>query len=1111
MAGDLRQWLGTLGFEQLADKFVENRIELSHLPDLTEDDLRELGVTAMGDRKSLMRAIAARSETASEVDAPGHASPPERQSVSGERRQLTVLFCDLVGFTELSQQLDPEDLGELIHRYQDAVSGAVARYGGHVAKFLGDGVLAYFGWPHAYEDQAERAVRAGIDAISAVKGISLGGKAKLQSRVGIATGPVVVGDLIGKSALDTEAVIGETPNLSARLQDAAEPNQIIIDQGTHRLIGRTFQLLELGPLNLKGFNAGVPAWQVTGRAAPESRFEAARSGPLTGLVGRKHELGLLRERWDLAKGREGQIVLLSGEAGIGKSRLVRALRDAISHEEHFRLRYQCSPHHVNSAFYPIIQRLERAAKFSPDDTATSKLDKLKSLLQMSGPDISQALPLFANLLAVPLDERYDESELTPQQRRDKTIDAMINQVIALSQRRPVLFVLEDAHWIDPTTEGLLGQTMARISTAAILMVVTHRPEYTPSWNVQPHLTSITLSRLGREQVSSLIKAISGRGLDRQIVKDIIARTDGVPLYVEELTKLVLASGEHAGGNAAQIEVPMTLQSSLIARLDQLGDAKEIAQIGAVIGRSFSYELLREVADASDEQLGKALDRIIGSELAFRQGIHPEATYTFKHALVQDTAYSTLLRNRRSTLHARTAKILEDHFAKTAETHPEVLAYHYTEAGLAANAIPFWQQAGRLAAERSAVPEAVAHLQKGLDLLETLPESDEREAMELSLKVLLGPALISAKGFASEDAQRVLARARELCEQRGDAENLFPVLFGLWIGNNSRGAVSTAKTIAGALMRSTESSDNNDHRLQAYHCHWTSEFFSGNPASCYEHTGLGEHIYDPSAHRMHKFLYGAHDPGVCARQFRCMSAWLLGHADRAVKHANDAIALGEKLGHARSFAMALYFTAVIHYFRGEPDIAAERAERAIAICTENAIPASGTRTLRDRALIELGDKGRLDADIAETMAALRSGGTTVMWPWFLALHAETDASFGRASAGLEKVQEALAYAERTGERWIDGDLYRLKGELLLAESVANKGPAEAAFKAAIDIAQKQSAKAIALRAATRLARVWAEDGKLESAHDLLLPILDQFSEGIDTRDLVEANVLLSELQ
>jgi class 3 adenylate cyclase/predicted ATPase len=1111
MAGDIRQWLAFLGFDQLADKFVENRIELSHLRDLTEDDLRELGVTAMGDRKSLMRAIAARSETADEVYGPEQLVPTEQQSVSGERRQLTVLFCDLVGFTQLSQRLDPEDLGALIHRYQDAVSGAVARYGGHVAKFLGDGVLAYFGWPHAYEDQAERAVRSGIDAVIAVKGINLDGKTKLRSRVGIATGPVVVGDLIGESALDVEAVIGETPNLSARLQDAADPNQIIIDQGTHRLIGRTFEVLELGPLDLKGFDSGVAAWQVIGRADPESRFEAARSGPLTGLIGRKHELGLLKERWDLAKGGEGQVVLLSGEAGIGKSRLVRALRDSIGDEKHFRLRYQCSPHHMNSAFYPIIQRLERAAKLSPYDTATSKLDKLKSLLQVSGPDMSQALPLFASLLAVPLDERYEQPELTPQQRRDKTIDAMINQVIALSRRRPVLFVLEDAHWIDPTTEGLLGQTMARISSAPVLMVVTHRPEYRTSWNAQPHLTSITLSRLGREQVSSLIRAISGSDLDRQIVNDIIARTDGVPLYAEELTKLVLDSGEHTGGNASRIEVPMTLQSSLIARLDQLGDAKEIAQIGAVIGRTFSYELLRNVANVSDERLGNALDRIVDSELAFQQGTPPEATYTFKHALVQDTAYSTLLRNRRSTLHARTAKILEDRYANTVETHPEILAYHYTEAGLVENAVPFWQQAGRRAAERSAVPEAIAHLQKGLELLETLPESNAREDMELSLKVLLGPALISAKGFASEDAQRTLARARELCEQRGDTENLFPVLFGLWIGNNSRGAVSTAKTIAGALMRSTEGSDNNDHRLQAYHCHWTSEFFSGNPASCYEHTGMGVQMYDRGAHRMHKFLYGAHDPGVCARQFRCMSAWLLGHADRAVKHANDAIALGEELGHARSLAMALYFAAVIHYFRGEPEIAAERAERAIAICTENAIPASGTRILRDRLLIELGVRARVDSDIAETMAAMRNGGTSVIWPWFLALHAETDAIFGSARAGLEKVQEALEYSESTGERWIDGDLYRLKGDLLLADAAANKEQAEAAFRAAIDIAQGQSAKAIELRAATHLARLWAEDGKLGRAHDLLLPICNWFSEGLDTQDLIEARILLSELQ
>jgi class 3 adenylate cyclase len=614
VSGDIAQWLQEVGLGQHAQGFIENGIGLDILSDLSEDDLKDLGLN-LGDRRRLQRAIQSLSPTPTEASIAESAPTISDDRPSGEtawdnaeRRQLTVLFCDLVGSTELSHRLDPEELGEVMRRYQDAVAGVVAQYEGHVAKFLGDGVLAYFGWPRDCENQAERAIRAGLDATAAVRAVKLDGGEELRARVGIATGQVVIGDIVGGAASEPDAVVGETPNLAARLQGIAGAEQVIIGPSTRHLVGNVFELEDLGPQALKGFSETVSAWRVIGEGTAESRFEAIHAGMLAQFVGREHELGLLNERWDLARGGEGQIVLLPGEAGIGKSRILQALRDDIGDEPLFRLHCQCSPHHTNSAFYPIAQRLERAAGFSSADTATAKLDKLEALLRPTTENLNEIAPLLATLLSLPAEVRYGPLNLTPQQFRDRTIDALIGQVLALSRQRPVLFVVEDAHWIDPSTENLISEIMPRIADAPVLMLITYRPEYKPPWADHPHLTSVALNRLSRKQGAAIVQAAGGNELPERIIDRIIARADGVPLYVEELTKSVIEAGTLMDGSIAEDAIPATLQALLIARLDRLGEAKHTAQVGSVFGREFSYGLLAAVMESPEAQVHANLDR-----------------------------------------------------------------------------------------------------------------------------------------------------------------------------------------------------------------------------------------------------------------------------------------------------------------------------------------------------------------------------------------------------------------------------------------------------------------------------------------------------------------------
>jgi len=900
---DIARWLSSLGLGRYTATFAENEITPEALSYLSDADLKELGLP-MGPRKLLLAAIAELGtpdtrgpNTSARLEAtPDGTSAPRPEAA---RRQLTVMFVDLVGSTALSGQLDPEEMGEVIRRYQNAVTGEITRLDGHVAKFMGDGVLAYFGWPRAHENEAERAVRAGLAIAAAVAKLATPAKEPLGARVGIATGLVVVGDLVGKGAAQEETVVGETPNLAARLQSLAEVGGVVVAGTTRRLLGGLFELVDLGTHDLKGFAQPVQAWLVVGESATEGRFEALHGMRLTSLVGRDQELALLLERWRWAKDGKGQVALLSGEAGIGKSRIAIALRERLRGEKCLSLRYHGSPYHTNSALFPVLDQLRRAAGFGHEDAAEAKLAKLEALLALAVPDAKSAIRLIAEHLAIPTGDRYPPPEFAPEQKKAKTFQALLAQLEGLAARQPLLMTVEDAHWFDPTSFELFNRIVDRIERLPVLLVVTFRPEFAPRWTDRPHVTLLTLNRLGRNESAALIDHLSGgRPLPAEVQAHILAKTDGVPLFVEELTKTVLESGllRDAGeryeltGSLPPFTIPSTLQDSLLARLDRMATVKEVAQIGSVIGREFSYALLTATAQMDEPVLRAALDEFVRAELAFCRGTPPDAIYTFKHALVQDAAYQSLLKSRRQQLHCRIATVLHEESPDLAEAEPELLAHHATEAGLFDLAVSYWYKAGLRANYRSAGAEAIASLSKGLDLLARHPESRDRDGREIDLQIALGIPLSEAKGRGSAETMDAYARALELCNRSGgETSHFFPALRGLWTGHRARGQMRTARDLADQLLVIAQRSEDQSLLLEAHHAQWTTQFGFGEWRSVCEHTADGLALYR-AEHFSHAFIYSGHDSAVCATAKEGLSLWMLGFPDRALARVEQSVVL-----------------------------------------------------------------------------------------------------------------------------------------------------------------------------------------------------------------------------
>jgi class 3 adenylate cyclase/predicted ATPase len=1120
---EIADWLGKLGLGQYAQRFAENDISFIILPDLSDQDLEKIGVASLGHRRLLLRAIAQLKVVDKGGSTAAAAVPP---TVSGktdiaERRQVTVMFSDLVGSTALSARMDPEDLREVISAYQKCVAETVQRFGGFVAKFMGDGVLIYFGYPQAHEDDAERAVRAGLELVATVGALET--HASLQTRVGIATGLVVVGDLIGSGASQEQAIVGETPNLAARLQGLAEPNSVVIAESTRRLVGSLFELEDLGAQNLKGISERTQAWAVLRPSSVEGRFEAMHASGLTNLVGREEEIDLLLRRWSKAKSGEGQVVLLSGEAGIGKSRLTAALLERLANEPHTRLRYFCSPQHTDSAFYPIISQMERAAGFAHDDPREAKLDKLDTVLALSFTPRQDAA-LFAEMLSLPNDGRYPTLELAPQQRRQKTLEALTTHVEALSRSNPVLIIFEDVHWLDPTSLEALGRTVDRLRTLGVLLIVTYRPEFEPPWVGRSYVSALALNRLGVREIAAMIDRVIGNKLiSANARQDIIERTDGIPLFVEEMTKAVLeANGQDIAEQAiasSSAAVPASLHASLMARLDRLGFAKDVAQIGAVVGREFSHALLTAVARKPEPELQSALDRLTEAGLLFRQGVPPHATYLFKHALVQDAAYGTLLRDPRRALHARIAEALESQFAEIAKSQPELLARHSTEAGSIEKAALLWGKAGQRSLAHSALVEAAEQFTRALDQIATLPSTTALRREQIKLHVALITPLIHIKGYSApetkaaiEQARLLLETAEALGEHSEDPLILFSVLYGLFVANVMAFNGDVSRDIASHTLELAEKQGTSFPRVLGHNNLGGSLMFRGDFVEGRAHLDQAIALYDPEMHRSLAARFGE-DQTVATLGLRARALWLLGYCEAALRDADDALRIARETGEAASLMFAIHFTAVPLILGGKYVQATALAKELSALAVEKEVPFwRNNASLNQGCLFALTGGAPHEAVqmIASGITALRPTGVTLGMPWWLLHLAIAHTNLGQFEDAWRQVGEAVSTTEATKERWSEAEVNRVAGDIVLRLPKHDARKAEEYFQRALGVARRQKGKSWELRASMSLARLWRDQGRVQQARELLAPVYNWFTEGFDTRDLKEAKALLGEL-
>jgi predicted ATPase/class 3 adenylate cyclase len=1115
---DIDSWLRAIGLEQYAQTFRDNAIDTDVLRDLTDEHLRELGLP-LGARLKLLRAVAALS--AGERTPPSPEVTPPAARTDAERRQVTVMFSDLVGSTALSARMDPEDLREVISAYQKCVAETVRRFDGFVAKYLGDGVLVYFGYPQAHEDDAERSIRAALELIAAVSAIKA--PDSLQTRVGIATGLVVVGDLVGSGEAQERGIVGETPNLAARLQGIAEPNSVVIAESTRKLIGNLFELEDLGLKELKGISGPVRAWSTLRPSSVESRFEALHDTGLTALVGREEEAELLLRRWAKAKSSEGQVVLLSGEPGIGKSRLAAALLERLADDPHTHLRYFCSPQHTDSALYPIISHMERAAGLAHDDTLQARLDKLDALLAQTSTSAQDAA-LFAEMLSLPNDGRYPALQLEPQQRRQKTLQALTAQVEVLARQSPVLMIFEDAHWADPTSLEVFSRTVDRIKTVRVLLLITFRPDFQAPWIGRPYVTALTINRLADRDIGTLIDRVIGdKSLPANIRQDIIERTDGIPLFVEEITKAVLeaASGGAAHQMAATVPVsalavPASLQASLMSRLDRLGTAKEVAQVGAAIGREFPHALLVAVARKPERDLEAALDRLIQAGLLFRQGVPPHASYSFKHALVQDAAYGTLLREPRRALHGRISEAIENQFAEIAENQPELLAHHCTEAGLIQKASGLWGKAGQRSLQRSALVEAVEQFTRALDQISTLPSTPVVRREAIKLQVALLNSLFHVKGYGAPETKAAAERARMLIEETGsrgevseDPLLLLSVLYSFWVRNYVAFNAGVCHDLANNFLAVAAKQNATGPRVIGHRLIGASLSAAGDNAEGLRHYDLAIALYDPIEHRSLATRFGQ-DARVAILGSVALGKWALGYPDVALSHTDKAISDARNVDHAATLMYALYVSSLTHTLCGDYATAIRQSDEVISLADEKSAAFWSALALMDKGcVLALTGQTLYAIDVLTSgIAKCQSTGATLFAPFFVSNLAMAHADVGQLDQARHGIAEAIAIVEATGEKRWEAEVCRVAGEIALKSLDTAK--ARSYFERALAVARAQQVISWELRAAMSMARLWRDQGKRDEARDLLAPVYGWFTEGFDTVDLKEAKALLDEL-
>ncbi|UWQ89573.1 AAA family ATPase [Rhodobacteraceae bacterium M382] len=1101
---DIATWLDQLGLAKYAPNFSENELEPADLSELSDDDLREMGLP-LGPRRRILKAIRIR-DTRDRIreESQGDEGADAHMRVEAERRQLTVMFCDLVGSTALSQKLDPEEYREIIQSFQKAVSESVRRFDGYVAKYLGDGVLVYFGYPRAEEDDAELAVRGALASVSAVGQLNGTPDDPLQARVGIATGLVVAGDVVDGGVSEVAAISGPAPNLAARLQTVAAPGCVVIDETTYGLIKRLLKASALGQQVLKGISEPVAAWHVSGIRDVESRFEGRRSSALATFVGRDREMHTLIHCWNQARMGEGQVVTISGEPGIGKSRLTEMLHDKLAESPHIRLRYQCSPHHTNSALYPVIAQLTHAAAIDADDPASRKLDKLETLLRRTTKNVDSVAGLFADLLSIPHEGRYAPHNLTPQARKKRTLEALRDQLLALSEVQPVLMVFEDLHWVDPTTRELLDLIVARTQDKAVLMILTFRPEFQAPWVGQSCVTLMTLSRLAQKESITLVRNIAANTeLDARTLDEVAAMADGVPLFIEELTRALVEGGTTKA-------IPATIQALLLARLDRLGPAKKIAQIGAVIGREFGYRLVEIASKVDKAILRDQLDALTESQLIVVRGAYPNAIYTFKHALIQDAAYESLLKSSRRELHHRIGTVLEDRFPRTVDVEPEILAHHYAKAGLTETAVFHWHKAGRRAIERSANVEAISHLTEGIALLGELANTEKRNLQELDLQMALGTPLMLTKGFAAPEVERTFSRALELSEQVGETSKRFSALWGVNYCYSVR-SPGARPELPEQVFHLAQSEGDQTQRLVAHRVLGSALVLQARFTEALELLQQGLTLYDPEQHRSLAYVYGQ-DLGVVTRQWTAWALWFLGYPDQALSLSRETAVLAREISHPLTDVYIAGFTAIFHRFRREAALAGEIADKAAREAAEQGFGLFLTMATVVRG--SLLTEGSMDDGIAllqDGLTGWRNTGAELFVPFYLALLAKAHCKAGQTAQGLAALDEAQIIADKggaDGERLWDAELSRIKGELLLGSSDPDQ--AEMCFQKALQIARSQRAKSWELRASVSLCLLWKSQGRRTQARELLQEIYDWFSEGFDTPDLLRAKALLEDL-
>ena len=1056
----------------------------------------------------------------------GSGGPPPPDA---ERRQLTVMFCDLADSTRLSGQLDPEDLRDVIRAYQETAASVIQRYEGYIAQYLGDGLLVYFGWPQAHEDDAHRGVYAGLgiaetmnalnDQLERDKGVHL------AVRIGIHTGPVVIGEMGGGGRYE-QLALGRTTNIASRLEGLARPNTVVISDTTYRLVDGYFVCDDLGLHELKGVETPLRTYQARQATGVQGRLDMASTRGLTPLVGRESEVRLLLERWAQVREGQGQVLLLSGEAGIGKSRLVQVLKEHIADEPHIRLECRSSPYYQNTALYPITDMLQHALRWQQDDPLDRRLAKLEQMLGQYSFVLEETIPLFSELLSLSLPEnKYPQLRWSPQRQRQKTLEAVVKFLLKQSEKFLLLFIIEDLHWADPTTLELLDLLVDEAPTASLLILLTCRPEFELSWDLQRHCAMIDLSRFSHMQIATMVqRMMKGKTLPTQVMQHLVEKTDGVPLFIEEMTKMLLASellheeeiGYVLTGSLLQIDIPETLQDSLMARLDRLHEAKEIAQLGAVLGREFSYGIISIVSLWDEHILQSVLSQLVEAEILYQEHDPPHARYIFKHALIQDAAYASLLRSTRQQHHRQIAELLTSQFPETAATQPELIAHHYTQAGCDEQAVVYWRMAGQRAMERSANAEAVSHLNRGLELVMSQPETSARARQELALHIALGGPLIAIKGYASPEIAHSTTRARELAEQVGNEEQRFAVLYRQWVYQYSLPDCQAALAFGEEFLKLAERQGDPALILTGHRILGATRFSLGELVGARDHLEQTLSLYHPERHRALTFRF-AQEPQVACQVFLSLVLWLLGYRQQAIQLSRDALAQARALEHMNTLGYALFFGGeLLALFRHQVEAVEQHTQALIGLSEEQglrfwgayAIAGDGwTQVLRGRKAYGL-------QQIARGMAELQATGAAYFLPFLLTLQAEAYAEDAQHREGLRLLEQALARVDATGECVWEAEVYRLAGELLQHADGGGRWAAwspETCFQKALDIARRQQAKSLELRAAINLARLWRHQGKRQDAVDLLAPIHGWFAKGFETADLMEAQALLETLQ